>query len=189
MSTTASIRLSKAHRVMGKTIAFRNAAVEDASFILTLRTDVDKSRYLSPVSGGLVEQQAWLEQYAQADDQAYFIIEYLGLPIGTVRLYDPQGGSFCWGSWVLNSNRPAQAAMESALMVYAYAVDHLGFAAAHFDVRKGNERVWKFHERFGAVRTAQSNLDYFYRLDGEAIAASRERYRRFLEGSVSVVCI
>ena len=77
--------------------------------------------------------------------------------------------------------------MGSALMVYAYAVDHLGFTSAHFDARKGNERVWHFHERFGAVRTAESDLDYFCKLDREAIASSRERYRRFLEGSVTVV--
>lgn len=72
-------------------------------------------------------------------------------------------------------------------MVYAYAVDHLGFKAAHFDVRKGNERVWQFHERFGAQRTATTNLDYFYNLESEAIAVSRKRYRRFLDDSVSVV--
>lgn len=171
----------------GKTLSFRNATVEDAAFILSLRTDEEKSRYLSPVSGELGAQQAWLERYAQVDDQAYFIIEYQNAQIGTVRLYDPQGESFCWGSWILHSSRPSQAAMESALMVYAYAVDHLGFTAAHFDVRKGNERVWKFHERFGAVRTAESHHDYFYRLDSKAIIAARARYRRFLEGSVRVV--
>lgn len=186
MSAPTSIRPRKAARVVGKTLSFRNATVDDAAFILSLRTDVEKARYLSAVSGELAEQQAWLERYAQADDQAYFVIEYQGAPIGTVRLYDPQGESFCWGSWILHSSRPSQAAMESALMVYAYAVDHLGFTAAHFDVRKANERVWQFHERFGAVRTAESDLDYFYQLNCKAIAASRERYRRFLEESVSV---
>lgn len=53
-------------------------------------------------------------------------------------------------------------------------------------MRKGNERVLHFHERFGAVRTAESDLDYFYQLDGKAIAASRERYQCFREGSISV---
>src|SRR5690606_12411597 len=152
MSARPTIKLRKAARVVGKTLAFRNAEVKDAAFILSLRTDAEKSRYLSAVSGELAEQEAWLERYAEADDQAYFIIEYQDEPIGTVRLYDPQGDSFCWGSWILHSSRPGQAAMESALMVYAYAIDHLGFTAAHFDVRKGNERVWQFHERFGAVR-------------------------------------
>ena len=90
-------------------------------------------------------------------------------PIGTIRLYDPQGDSFCWGSWILAQGSPASAAMESALMVYAYAVDYLGFTAAHFDVRRGNERVWRFHERFGAVRVRETALDYWYRLDLPAI--------------------
>lgn len=76
--------------------------------------------------------------------------------------------------------------MESALMVYAYAVDHLSFKAAHFDVRKGNERVWRFHERFGARRAAETSQDHFYQLDSQAIAAARMRYQRFLHGSVSV---
>lgn len=156
MIAPASIRLRKAARVVGKTLSFRDASLDDAAFILSLRTDTEKSRYLSAVSGELAEQQAWLERYALSDNQAYFIIGNQGAPIGTVRLYDPQGESICWGSWTLHSSRPSHAAMESALMVYAYAIDHLGFAAAHFDVRKGNERVWRFHERFGAKRVAEN---------------------------------
>ncbi len=70
--------------------------------------------------------------------------------------------------------------------MYAYAVDHLGFTAAHFDVRKGNERVWQFHERFGAIRTAGTELAYLYSIEVPAITASRVRYRRFFEGSVTV---
>lgn len=184
MLNPPSIR--KAARVIGDSLVFRNAEVADAAFILSLRTDSKKSRYLSAVSGDLADQCKWLEFYAQSDNQAYFIIEFQGEAIGTIRLYDPQEESFCWGSWILKDTRPSHAAMESALMVYAYAVDHLGFKAAHFDVRKGNERVWQFHERFGARRISETEEDYFYQLDNEAIAASRQRYQRFLKGSVNV---
>jgi RimJ/RimL family protein N-acetyltransferase len=186
MSAPAMIRVRKAARVVGKTLNFRNATVDDAAFILSLRTDAEKSRYLSAVSGGLAEQGAWLERYADAVDQAYFIIEYQGTSIGTVRLYDPQGESFCWGSWILINSRPTHAAMESALMVYSYATEHLGFTAAHFDVRKGNQRVWQFHERFGAVRVEATELDYFYQLDMAAIQQSLYRYRKFLPDGVKV---
>lgn len=186
MNTPQAPRIRKALKVAGKTLTFRDASVADAAFILSLRTDTEKNRFLSAVSGELADQVAWLERYSRGDDQAYFIIEYQGDPIGTVRLYDQQGESFCWGSWVLQSTRPNHAAMESALMVYAYAVDHLGFQAAHFDVRKGNERVWQFHERFGAQRVAEIELDYLYRLDVAAIASSRQRYSRFLDKSVIV---
>lgn len=185
-TANASPFIRKALQVVGDTLTFRNVKVDDASFILSLRTDVEKSRYLSAVNNDLAEQESWLERYATSTDQAYFIIEYQNKSIGTVRLYDPQGDSFCWGSWILTSNRPSHAAMESALMVYAYAVDHLGFKNCHFDVRKGNERVWHFHERFGAQRVSENEIDYFYKLNSEAIAESRRRYTKFLSAGVKV---
>lgn len=179
-------QILKAAKVQGKTLCFRDAGVNDAEFILSLRPDKEKSRYLSPVSPELTMQQEWLRQYSVLDKQAYFIIEYESLPIGTVRLYDPTEFSFCWGSWVLVNSRPGNAAIESALMVYAYATDWLGFHRSHFDVRKGNERVWQFHERFGAVRTQETEMDFLYQIDKSDIACARQNYSRFLDGSVTV---
>ncbi len=171
---------------MGKTLSFRDAEMDDAEFILSLRTDEKKSRFLSQTSSDLDAQRTWLENYAAGEGQAYFIIQHQEEPIGTVRLYDARDNSFCWGSWILKDGRPSQAAMESTLMVYAYACDHLGFSAAHFDVRKGNERVWQFHERFGAKRIEETELDYFYRLDLDAIQSSNKRYVKILPNGVSV---
>lgn len=173
--------------MLGKTLAFRDARVDDAAFILSLRTDPKKSRYLSATMPDLDAQRAWLQGYTSATDQAYFIIEHQDEPIGTVRLYDARADSFCWGSWILKDGRPSQAAMESALMVYAYGVDRLGFTACHFDVRKGNQRVWSFHERFGARRTAETDLAYLYNLSHEAIQVARQRYLKFLPAGVTLV--
>jgi len=172
--------------VLGDTISFRDATTADAEFILSLRTDAGKSRFLSATDNDVGAQRAWLERYAASEDQAYFIIEFNGDPIGTVRLYDAQGGSFCWGSWILKDGRPRQAAMESALMIYAYAIDYLGFNACHFDVRKGNAGVIKFHERFGAQIVEETDLDFLFKLRLEAINESRRRYHEFLSGSVIV---
>lgn len=178
--------IRKAKRVMGKTLAFRDASVGDAAFILSLRTDENKSRYLSVVSPDLAAQQVWLDGYASSRDQAYFIIEHQNQPIGTVRLYDAQQNSFCWGSWILKDGRPMHAAMESALMVYAYAVDQLGFKQAHFTVHKGNQRVWEFHERFGAMRVDESGEEYLYSIAFAAIQKSRIKYAKFLAGGVAI---
>jgi RimJ/RimL family protein N-acetyltransferase len=178
--------LRKASLIKGKTLRFRNADIGDALFIFSLRTDLEKSRYLTAVSGGVADQEEWLLRYGEANNPAYFIIEYNENPIGTVRLYDPRNNSFCWGSWILSANRPNHAAIESALMVYAYALDYLGFDSAHFDVRKENENVWRFHERFGAQLVAENELDFFYEINRESINISRNRYRRYLENTVSV---
>lgn len=178
--------IRKAALVRGETLVFRDACEADAEFILSLRTDEKKSRYLNATANDIEAQRKWLAHYATADDQAYFIIEFNNEPVGTVRLYDAQQESFCWGSWILKDGHPRQAAMESALMVYAYAVDHLGFKACHFDVRKGNERVWQFHERFGAQRVGETELDYLYSLSLQAIRNSLLRYREFLPQGATV---
>ncbi len=186
MSPAPSPTIRKAQRVVGKTLTFRDTNTSDAAFILSLRTDAKKSQHLSATSRDIHAQKAWLENYESAVDQAYFIIEYQDQPIGTIRLYDAREHSFCWGSWILKDGRPSHAAMESALMVYAYAVDYLGFEAAHFDVRIANDRVCKFHERFGACVTAMTELDCFYSLSLQAIKESRIRYAKFLPDGVQV---
>lgn len=187
MDKTDSPPLRKATRVTGKNLVLRDATASDAAFILSLRTDSRKSQHLSRTSPDLQKQVAWLNDYAGKTDQAYFIIEdTTGEPLGAVRLYDPQGDSFCWGSWILKDGAPQNAAIESALIVYAYAVDHLGFKSAHFDVRKGNESVWRFHERFGAKRVAETDQDYLYTIGQGEIDAARQRYRKFLPEAIVV---
>jgi hypothetical protein len=160
--------------------------VADADFILSLRTDEIKSRYLSATSADIRAQPAWFESYASATDQAYFIIEYQDEPIGTIRLNDAQEGSFCWDSWIVKDGRPSQSAMESALIVYAYAVDHLGFEATHFAVRKAIEPVCKFHERFGATITMTTDVDNFYSLSHQVIEESRIRLSKLLPEGVQI---
>ena len=166
---------------------FRDAKQEDAAFILSLRTDSQKSRYLSSTDADLEKQKKWLHHYADQSDQAYFIIESLeGETLGTVRLYDAQEHSFCWGSWILKEGAPQTAAIESALMVYAYAINYLKFQSAHFDVRKGNESVWRFHERFGAIRVVSTENDYIYTIDGNTITQARRKYIKFLPEKIQI---
>jgi len=71
-------------------------------------------------------------------------------------------------------------------MVYSYATDYLGFRAAHFDVRKGNQNVCRFHERFGAERVGETANDYLYQIDIVKILAARLRYKRYLPEIVTV---
>lgn len=178
--------IRKVARLRGKTLVFRNAAVADAAFILALRTDPHKGAFLSHTSDQLAVQENWLRAYAGSENQAYFIIESLdGAPLGTVRLYDARADSFCWGSWILVHGAPQSAAIESTLMVYDYAINHLGFSGAHFDVRKGNESVWRFHERFGAVRVAETAEDYFYEISLSHINKAMLRFQKFLPEKTS----
>lgn len=173
--------LRKAKQVTGKSLIFRNACLADAAFILSLRTDAKKCQHLSSVSGQLLDQEVWLEKYALRDNEVYFIIENkVGELLGTVRLYANVKHSFCWGSWIIKDGAPQTHAIESALMVYAYGIDMLGFKSAYFQVNKENERVCMFHERFGATRIAENDNEYEYIISNESIFNAMERYKRYL---------
>lgn len=178
-------KIKKKDVIRGNSILFRNACEDDASFIVNIRNDEKKSRFISATSPDIQVQKQWLKDYQRSENQAYFIItNFDDEPFGTVRLYDQQGDSFCWGSWVLSSDAPSHYAIESALMVYTYALQ-LGLHNAHFDVRKGNNSVLKFHQRFGAVITQETDLDSFLTIDEEAILASLNKYRKFLPFGIS----
>lgn len=85
-------QIRKARKIIGKTLIFRDATESDAAFILSLRTDKHKAKYLSPTSFDILRQVAWLKNYTVKNDQAYFIIENkIGEQLGSVRLYDQQG--------------------------------------------------------------------------------------------------
>ena len=180
-------KIAKAKKLKGKTLIFRDVEVHDAEFILSLRNDIKKGRFLSHTPSSIGDQVIWIENYANNDGGAYFIIENLeGLALGTVRIYDAQGDSFCWGSWILKDNVPISTAIESALIVYSYAFDVLGFTKAHLDMRKGNVSARKFHEFFGAWCVGETALDYLYEYNIEKFAVMRSKTQMYLSEDVVV---
>jgi hypothetical protein len=172
--------------VLGKNLCLRNAAKSDSEFIFKLRGDPVKSKFLSRISDDLNQQIKWLESYESDSSQVYFIIEDRNSErFGAVRIYDQIGDSFCWGSWVLNERSPAYYAIESVLMIYSFAFE-LGFKRSHFDVRKKNLSVLDFHERFGATRINEDDLNYYYEILESQIKSSLNKYRRYLPSGVTI---
>jgi RimJ/RimL family protein N-acetyltransferase len=180
--------IRKARVVAGNAYRLRNAEMRDAQFVLALRTDARKKRYISTTSPDLASQVEWLERYAADAGQAYFIVESMDAePLGTVRMYDPRGTSFCFGSWIIRQGAPAACAVESVLLLYHYALDELGFSESYFSVRKPNRSVWHFMERFGARRTGENDLDYLYETDRASVTHAFGRYSRYLPAPIRVI--
>lgn len=180
--------IKQAKSITGRSIKLRNVTPSDADFIVKIRTNEKKGRFISATSNDVSKQKKWLEDYLTSEGQAYFLITDLdNHPLGTVRMYDQQGESFCWGSWVVAEDAPSHCAIESALLVYMYALE-LGFKRAHFDVRKGNLSVIKFHERFGAERTGETEEDLHYAISKEQILSTLEKYKKYLPEKVEISC-
>ena len=173
--------------IQGKNINLRPARVEDSKFILSLRLQKHNTQYLSQVENDLVKQQAWLENYQQKEQknlEYYFVIENKHHEnLGLVRVYDLQPNSFCWGSSLIKDNVPKTTAIESALLVYEFGFGKLNYKQSHFDVRKGNDRVIAFHQRFGANITHEDELNYYFNYLLEDYVQIKQKYKRYLKWS------
>jgi len=171
--------------VEGKNINLRTVVLEDADFIFSMRQNQEKTKYLSKVDGTIEDQKNWTINYKVREskqEEFYFIIESKHSDkLGLVRIYDFQNNSFCWGSWLIKENAPKYTAIESALLIYEFAFYTLAFAHAHFDVRKGNDKVIAFHQRFGATIVDENELDYFFDYTKESYEAIKPKYKRYLK--------
>jgi len=170
--------------IYGKNINMRTVTLEDTEFIYNMRQNQDKTKYLSKVTGSVESQKDWIKSYKQREEtneEFYFVIESKGEEkLGLVRMYDFKEDSFCWGSWLIKEDAPKTTAVESALQVYEFGFYGLKFKNSHFDVRKGNDKVVAFHQRFGAKIVDEDELDYFFNFEKSDYEITKEKYKRYL---------
>ena len=167
-----------------KNLNLRTVAIEDAEFIYNMRQNQNKTKFLSKVTGTVDSQKEWIKNYKQREEKKkefYFVIESKDeRKLGLVRMYDFQDNSFCWGSWLIKEDAPKSTAIESALQIYEFGFYSLGFEKSHFDVRKGNDKVISFHQRFGAKIVDEDALDYFFNFEKSDYEITKEKYKRYL---------
>lgn len=178
--------------LVADTIFFRLVTQKDAEFICTLRNSEDLNTYISKSTVDTEMQRQWIAKYKEREnknEEYYFIIcrNADNLPIGTVRIYDflEQPKSFCWGSWILNSDKTRYAAVESALLVYEAGFNHLNFDQSHFEVMKGNNNVHEFHLRMGAEKVREDEVNEYYIYKKETYEKNLSKYEKFLNNPQS----
>lgn len=133
----------------------RPVTLEDASFIVALRTDPLLNRFLHEISPRVEDQVGWLERYFLRADDYYFIVEDAdsGRPHGTIGVYDvaKNAAGAEWGRWILK--RGSMAALESAWLICEVGFSTLRLASLWSRTLTDNPRVLSFHDSFGASRT------------------------------------
>lgn len=158
--------------------------INDAEFIISLRENPELNKYLSQVDSDVEKQQEWIANYKKREAERlefYFIIKDMNnKSLGTVRLYDFQLGSFCWGSWIIKPGSPRKTAIESAINIYEFAFEVLGFCQSHFDVRNKNVNVINFHLRMGAQIVKSNEVDTYFIMTKAAYTKSKQDLKQFL---------
>ena len=153
------------------TLKVRELRVDDADYILKLRLNKSYSKYISKVNDDIEVQRKYIIKYlsdnAKERTSFYFILENstTGKCCGTVRIYNFNEDVFEWGSWILDKNKSPSAAMETAILIYEFAFNVLGFDRSEFEVNKSNKKVVSYHIKSGAeiIREDEVNLYFLMR--------------------------
>jgi len=168
----------------GKTVSLRLVEESDAEFILSLRLDARYNKYLSEVSADIDKQKKWIARSKleeKSGTQFYFIITNREKSCGTVRVYDLKVDSFSWGSWILNSDKTRYAAIESALLVYKFGFEDLGYNNCHFEVLNGNIGVVNFHKKFGAKIVGEDEECTYFELSKDDFSRTSKQFEKFMK--------
>lgn len=165
-------------RVEGRVFRLRPVTLEDAEFLVDLRTDESRARYINPTPPEIGRQLQWLAAYEDRPGDYYFIIEKIatGKPEGAAGIYNVDEASHAaeWGRWVVLPG--SAAALETVPLIYRAAFEMLGMESLYSRTIRENLNSISIIERFGMVR--EKDLPGFIELRGTSYDGVQHRVTR-----------
>lgn len=171
--------------IKAKGVVLRLVEESDAEFIVNLRTIEGSKQFVSEAVPTVDEQLRWIRQYKDREakgEDLYFIFEDNDQkPWGTVRFYRFTEDSFYFGSWIGLPGNTDNIALKAQIIGYDYMYNELGFKMGKLDIRKENNKVWKFAKLSGGKIVGEDDLSYFLIQEGKAHFANRDKILRLLK--------
>lgn len=149
----------------------------DASFIVKLRTDERRSRYIHATENDVETQIQWIRNYKLRENMGieyYFIYEVDGAPFGVNRVYDMHQDHCTEGSWVCLPLEDSSKTIASALIIRDIIFEVFRFEYDLFNVSVGNSKVKKFHKISGATIIEETPEEYLFKLTRESYLENRQ---------------
>lgn len=151
-------------------ITLRFIEIADAEFVVNLRNDASKGRFISATSTDVSVQENWISNYKEREldkKEYYFIaVDSEGTMFSTYRVYDITVDSVEIGSWV---SKPGYSvgmnSIKVDLIVKEFVFDNLGFDILRFTVNKGNSSVLKYHKLFKPTIVSVDDENFYYHLN------------------------
>ncbi|WP_413561335.1 GNAT family N-acetyltransferase [Bdellovibrio sp. HCB209] len=141
-------------------VRLRPVTMDDAEFIVELRTDSRNARFIHATSANVENQRNWISSYLKKEDDFYFIVEHKDRPIGTIGIYDvnKEIKAAEWGRWIIKED--SVAAPISALLVFDIAFNILHLEHLYSRTMTQNEKVVAFHDKVLAPRIQHQDLKF-----------------------------
>lgn len=153
-----------------KEIKLRLVEEEDAPFIVSIRNDEKKSRFISKTSSDIEVQRKWIIDYKTREEQKkeyYFIASDENQEnFATYRIYKIDSGTPEIGSWVSKPEYPnIKNIVKVDIAVKNYVLNELQFDTIQFEVRKKNTSVIAYHSIFQPKLIGDDEENNYYLLD------------------------
>ncbi|GEN72503.1 MULTISPECIES: GNAT family N-acetyltransferase [Chryseobacterium] len=155
-----------------KGIKLRFVEADDASFIVSIRNNEKKSRFISKTSQDVEAQKQWISDYKKREQQKkefYFIaVDENNEDYATYRVYKIDSGLPEIGSWV---SKPDYSNIKNSIKVDIavkdFVLNELNFDILQFEVRKQNASVNSYHKLFQPelIRSDDENNYYLLKRD------------------------
>ncbi|MGJ1436867.1 GNAT family N-acetyltransferase [Sphingobacterium siyangense] len=151
----------------------------DASFIISIRTDKRKSRFISATDENVDSQVSWINQYKTREKlnmEYYFIgVDEENEKFGTYRIYNINDNNAEIGSWVTRPGyKKAQNAIKLDIIIKEFVFEQLGFEQLNFRVNKSNSSVLRYHKMFGPSILQESEEEIFFLLRKDEFYRNRK---------------
>ncbi len=167
-------------RIISRKLYLRLVEEKDAEFVIQLRTDEKRSKYISTTDVSVEVQRDWINAYKVRENQGkeyYFIgCNNDNKPFGTIRLYNISENSFTYGSWLSMKGDDSRLPILLETLCRLWAFNELTLETCLFDVRKLNKKVNKYHRMFNPEKIDENKLDIFYRLNKGNFLNSLEKF-------------
>ena len=164
-------------------IKFRLVEESDAEFIINLRTDDTKARYISATDTDIQKQKEWIREYKKREvnkEEFYFIaIDENNTEFATYRLYNRSESSIEIGSFIsipLYGN--ALNVIKVDVIMKTYVFEKLCYEYLNFEVRKKNTSVVNYHKKFQPRLTKTDNLNYYFSLEKKYFVSNKYKFEK-----------
>lgn len=166
--------------IEGKYVNLREVEVEDAAFILKLRTSEKGKKFLHKTSPDIDKQIEYIKKYKSYDSEWYFIVENKNKqPLGCLSVYDIQGDSACTGRWIMADNVRVQESIEGDLLLKDFTYNVLAMNHIRTDTRYENKNMINYFKMWHCQIIRQDNELIYFNLPKEVYENNKKNIERF----------
>ena len=170
----------KLPKIEGKYVSLREVTIEDAEFILSLRTSEKGRKFLHQTDPDVSKQVDYIKRYLARNDEWYFIVEdERGESIGCLGIYDVTDQSATTGRWIMKDTKDPRLAIECKLLICDYVYYTLGIPNVHGDTMETNTSILNLYKLFGYEEIGRRDGIVYFNMSQASYEKKKNLIARF----------